>query len=128
MARSAIPVIVSERSHPFAYDDLDPLRRKLRPILYRRAERVVVLTEEIAALAERKWAIPRPTVIQNALPIAVPPAVPTIAERARPALCVGPLTPPSGQSTLLQARPRSTQAGRVSHAPKRVVEAERGTG
>src|SRR3546814_20475544 len=82
MARSAIPVIVSERSHPFAYDDLDPFRRKLRPILYRRAERVVVLTEEIAALAERKWAIPRPTVIQTAIPNREPPALPTIAARA----------------------------------------------
>src|SRR3546814_19850523 len=59
MALSAIPVIVSERSHPFAYDELDPLRRKLRPILYRRAERVVSLTEETGRAEGRKMGCQR---------------------------------------------------------------------
>lgn len=110
MWRSPVPVIVSERSHPFAYEDLDGLRRKLRPILYRRAERVVVLTDEIAALAERKWAISRPTVIQNAIPIAVPADVPAIDDRERLVLCVGRLHPHKDQLTLIEAWARSDAA------------------
>src|SRR3546814_18962750 len=68
MARSAIPVLVSERSHTFAYHDLDPLRRTLRPILHPRAERHVVLTAEIDASEERKWALHTPQDIPHAPP------------------------------------------------------------
>jgi GalNAc-alpha-(1->4)-GalNAc-alpha-(1->3)-diNAcBac-PP-undecaprenol alpha-1,4-N-acetyl-D-galactosaminyltransferase len=112
MARSPVPVIVSERSHPFAYDDLDPIRRRLRPILYRRAEKVVVLTDEIAALAERNWAIERPTVIQNAIPITVPDRVPSMEERARIVVCVGRLHPHKDQMTLIEGWGQSGAAAR----------------
>lgn len=102
MMGTGVPVVVSERSHPFAYSDLGPVRRRLRPVVYRRAASVVVLSDEIAEQARQGWRLERVTVIPNPAPTP-PPDVPATTQRERVVLSVGRLNELKGHLMLVEA-------------------------
>jgi GalNAc-alpha-(1->4)-GalNAc-alpha-(1->3)-diNAcBac-PP-undecaprenol alpha-1,4-N-acetyl-D-galactosaminyltransferase len=107
---TGVPVVVSERSHPFAYADLGRWRRRLRPRLYRRAAGVVVLSDEIAGQARRTWRLGKVDVIANpAHPVA---RVTALAERDRVVVCVGRLNELKGHPSLIEAWARSSAPAR----------------
>lgn len=68
-----VPVVVSERNDPTAHNELDRLRKLLRPIFYRRADAVVVQTNAVA-----EWArgfLPSSRVFRIPNPVYPPPSV-----------------------------------------------------
>lgn len=100
-----VRVVVSERSHPFAYVDLGRWRRWLRPRLYRRAAAVVVLSGEIAGRARTDWRLDNVSVIAN--PAHPAHAVLPMIDRQRVVLCVGRLNELKGHRMLVEAWARS---------------------
>ena len=67
-----VPVVVSERNDPTAHNELDRLRKLLRPILYRSAAAVVVQTNAVAAWA--RGFLPASRVFRIPNPVYPPPA------------------------------------------------------
>ena len=86
-----VPVVVSERNDPTAHDELDRLRKLLRPILYRGAAAVVVQTDAVAEWARgflpasRVFRIPNPVYPPSAAPDGdfVPQARPVVTGLGR---------------------------------------------
>ena len=106
---SRIPVVLSERSQPFISREGEPRAwgRFLRPMLYRRARGVVVLSEDIARQARSRWAGVRLSVVPNATALA-PSHVPAMGDRGRKVLCVGRLDEIKNHLTLIEAWAKST--------------------
>ncbi|MCP5151346.1 MAG: glycosyltransferase [Chromatiales bacterium] len=96
-----VPVVVSERIHPAHYP-ASRLRARIRDLVYRLADRVVVQTDDIAAWFAARGSR-RVTVLPNPVELAEPrPRPPPRAERGR-IVAIGRLAPQKAHDVLVEA-------------------------
>lgn len=97
-----IPVVVSERTDPFALNIGFPWHH-LRPWIYRRAAKVVAQTERVAEKIKETWNLPNLEVIPNPLPNELPKFSEFDCDREKLLISVGRLSREKGHDILLDA-------------------------
>src|SRR5690606_20660843 len=96
---TGVPVVVSERTDPFALNIGFPWQQ-LRPWAYRRAAAVVAQTDRVAHKVISAWSLKNVPVIPNPLSQDLPPMEAVTADRQKTLLSVGRLGKEKGHDVL----------------------------